>query len=226
MASFDRRAVITGALAAAGAASLPGLATAAAALPLPAGNALHFDVYRNGKPFGKYQTVFAVAGNVLTVTSDVAMSMKIANMTVFDYQHHCEEVWRDGRFAEMRSHSLRDKGKTAADAVTAIRGEFDIRVTTNKGPLSISIDANPLTHWNQATLPGKLFNPQDGLLLDLTSHPVGRDAVTIAKGSQITANHFALRGAQTLDEWYDDGGIWAGLKAVFPDKSIIEYRRV
>ena len=224
MASFDRRALITGAIAAAGAASLP--RAAAAAIPLPAGNALHFDVYRNGKPFGKYQTLFSVSGNVMTVTSDVAMSMKIANMTVFDYQHHCEEIWRDGRFAEMRSHSLRDKGKTEADTVSAVRGDFDIRVTTNKGPLSVPIEASPLTHWNQATLGGKLFNPQDGLLLDLTAHPMGRDAVNIAKGGQITANHWALRGAQTLDEWYDDGGIWAGLKAVFPDKSIIEYRRV
>jgi hypothetical protein len=224
MAFLDRRAILTGAIAAVGAASLP--RAAAAAIPLPAGNALHFDVYRNGKPFGKYQTLFAVVGNVMTVTSDVAMSMKIANMTVFDYQHHCEEIWRDGKFAEMRSHSLRDKGKTEADTVTAIRGDFDIRVTTNKGPLSVPMDASPFTHWNQATLQGKLFNPQDGLLLDLTSHPMGRDPVTIAKGSQITANHWALRGSQTLDEWYDDGGIWAGLKAIFPDKSVIEYRRV
>jgi hypothetical protein len=220
MASFNRRAVIGGALSAA---TLPRIALAS---PIPASNALHFDVFRNGKPFGKYQVLFTVAGNVMTVTSDVAMNLRIANLTVFDYQHHCEEIWRDGRFSEMRSHSLRDKGRTEADAVTAIRGEFGIHITTNKGPLSAPLNANPLTHWNPATLQGPMFNPQDGLVLDLTCHPMGRDGVTLATGVSLTANHWALRGSQTLDEWYDDAGAWAGLKAIFPDKSTIEYRRI
>jgi hypothetical protein len=34
-----------------------------------------------------------------------------------------------------------------------------------------------------------------------------------------------LRGDQQIDEWYDDNGVWGGLRGVLPNKSILEYRR-
>jgi len=220
MASFDRRTLITGALATA---ALPGLALAG---PVPADSNLHFAIFRNGKPFGQYNVQFATSGDLLTVTTDVSMSMKVAKMNVFDYQHHCVETWRGGRFVSMSANSIRDRQRDQTKFVAAERRDFGVRITTNAGPLDAPVNAAPLTHWNQAVLQGPIFNPEDGLMLTLTATPLGREQVLLANGQRINATHWALRGKQQIDEWYDDAGLWVALRAVFPDKSIIEYRRV
>ena len=118
MPIFDRRALIAGGLAAL---TLPQVARAAG--PVPATNNLHFHILRNGKPFGEYQVNFVTSGDLLTVTTDVAMSMSVAKVRVFDYVHHCEEMWRAGRFQEMRSHTVRDRDNARADNVSAVRGD-------------------------------------------------------------------------------------------------------
>lgn len=217
MALFDRRTLITGALAAA---SVPGVALAGS---VPPSNALRFNIVRNGKPFGQYNVLFAMRGDALTVTSDVTMSMRISGLTVFDYMLHCEEVWRGGKFIELRSRSRRDKD---SQAVTAVRTDVGINVTNQHGLVTLPLTANPLSHWNAAALQGPLFNPQDGYPLRLVAQPVGHDPVTLANGSKLAANRWALRGQSEIDDWYDDAGVWAGLRAVFPDKSLVEYRRV
>lgn len=230
MPSFDRRAVLSGALsaAAASAVALPGLAARAAAptLPVPPSKALHFRIFRNGKPFGDYKVAFAEFGDFLTVTTDVAMNMSLAKLTLFDYRHHCEETWKGGQFMELHARSVRDKQADQTNIVDAKRTAAGFHITTNKGPHTAPADAAPLTHWNSGVLLGPLINPEDGTTVEVTAHPVAREMIATAAGPQIAANHWALRGAQTIDEWYDDAGIWAGLKGVLADKSTVEYRRV
>jgi hypothetical protein len=221
MASFDRRGLITGALTGVLAvALLPRLASSA----IPGNSALRFNILRNGKPFGNYQVNFVTAGDQTTVTTEVAMSARIAGLTVFDYKHHCQEIWRGGRFAELHSTTQRDKDP--AQFVSAVRGAAGISVTNKSGLVALPPNANPLTHWNVATLQGPLFNPEDGYPLSLTAVPMGRDAFPLANGAQVQGDHWALRGAQQLDEWYDAAGVWTGLRGVLPDRSTLEYRRV
>ncbi|MGZ6050327.1 MAG: DUF6134 family protein, partial [Phenylobacterium sp.] len=129
MVLLARRQLIAGALAAA---AQPAVALAAAP-GQPA--SLHFAVYRNRKPFGRYQISFNNSGDVLTVVTDVAMNMSIMKMDVFDYSHHCEEVWRGGKFQELYSQSVRDKGRSENETVRAKRTAYGIQITTNKGPL-------------------------------------------------------------------------------------------
>ena len=162
MVFIARRRLMTCALAAAGAAALPAGARAAP-LPVPPGGSLRFNIIRKGKPFGSYAVSFATAGKVLTVTTDVVMSQKMAAVTVFDYHHHCVETWRDGRFAELHSTTVRDRKTT--DEVSAVRGDFEIKIATAKGPQIAPASAAPLTHWNMATLSGPLFNPQFWILV-------------------------------------------------------------
>jgi hypothetical protein len=215
MLILDRRALVGAALSAA---VLPRAALAAP----PANMTLHFNVLRNGKPFGAYQLAFVTNGDTLTATTDVAMAAKIAGLTVFNYRHHCEEVWKGGRFMELHSNSVRDNDK---DFCTAVRTATNIAITNKDGPLIAPPSASPYTHWNPATIQGPLFNPETGFMLRLAAQPMGHEPFALANGSKVTANHWAMRGESEIDEWYDDSGVWAGLRAVFPDKSIVEYRR-
>jgi hypothetical protein len=215
MLILDRRALVGAALSAA---VLPRAVLAAP----PPNMTLHFNVLRNGKPFGSYQLAFVTNGDTLTATTDVAMAAKIAGLTVFNYRHHCEEVWKGGRFMELHSNSVRDNDK---DFCTAVRTSSNIAITNKDGPLFAPAAASPYTHWNPATIQGPLFNPETGFMLRLAAQPMGHEPFALANGSKVTANHWAMRGESEIDEWYDDSGVWAGLRAVFPDKSIVEYRR-
>jgi hypothetical protein len=221
MIQIDRRSALAGVLGLA--AAFPGLGRAA----VPASRALQFGVFRNGKPFGQYKVAFTPNGDLMTVVTDVAMSARVAGLLVFDYQHHCEETWRGPDFLEMKSHSVRDKGNSLNEEVTATRTDLAVRVTTKRDHLSLARDAKPFTHWNAAVLQGPMFNPQDGAQLFLTANAIGRSPATLASGAKLDANRWAVRGDnQAIDEWYDDAGVWAGLTSRFPDKSIVEYRRV
>lgn len=213
----DRRLLITGMLASAAA---PGVAAAAPA------SVVRFQITRNGQPFGHYMVATALRGNVKAVVSDVAMSAKVAGVTVFNYRHHCEEIWRDGQFAEMRSHSVRDNQSDLEDIITATRVSDGIQVTSKDGLAMLSARAHPFTHWNVQTLKGPLFNPQNGSMLRVTTAALGKDEVTLANGSKMMANHWAVRGETEIEEWYDDSGVWLGLRGKLPDRSILEYRRV
>ena len=216
MPVLDRRTLVAAALSAA---ALPRMSLAA---PPPVNTTVHFNVLRNGKPFGNYSLTFVTSGDTLTVTTEVAMSARIAGLTVFNYRHHCEEIWRAGRFMELHSNSVRDSDK---DFCTAVRTASNIAITNKDGPLLAPPGANPYTHWNAASIQGTMFNPETGFMLRLTAQPMGHEPVVLANGAKVAANHWALRGESEIDEWYEDSGAWAGLRAVFPDKSIVEYRR-
>lgn len=224
MRNSDRRVLIGGALSAAGlaGAGLPGLARAA----IPASGALKFNILRDGKPFGSYAVAFATRGDTVVATTDVAMRARIAGMTVFDYRHHCEETWRGDTFLEMKSHSIRDNQRDLEDSVTAVRAPGGVTVTNRKGVVILPISACPLTHWNAAALKGPLFNPQTGFILRMTAAAAGRDTVLTARGARLAAQHWVITGESRIEEWYDDNGVWAGLRGPLPDKSLLEYRRL
>lgn len=218
MSLIDRRRLIVSGLAAS---AIPGLARAA----IPASGRLNFNIFLDNRPFGQYAVVFVNDGELLKVTTDVHMIFQLLGVTSVQYRHHCEEIWRGGQFISLRSNSIRDNDAAESNTVSAVRDQFAIQVTTNKGNFVVPANANPLTHWNSATLGGPLFNPQDGNRLSFVTQEVGHDPFPTAKGARLNGVHWILRGDQQIDEWYDDNGIWGGLRGVLPNKSIIEYRR-
>jgi len=218
MSLIDRRRLIISGLAAS---AVPGLARAA----IPASGRLNFNIFMDNRPFGQYAVTFVNEGDLLKVTTDVHMIFQLLGVTSFQYRHHCEEVWRGGRFTALRSNSSRDNDAGEVNTVSAVRAQYDIEVNTNKGNFVVPADANPLTHWNAGTLGGTLFNPQDGRRLSFVTQEVGHDPFPTATGARLNGVHWMLRGDQQIDEWYDDNGVWGGLRGVLPNKSIMEYRR-
>jgi hypothetical protein len=216
MPSLPRRALLTGALAAA---ALPGLASAT----IPPSGLLRFNILRNGRPIGQYVVTFVTNGTGLHVTTEATMLMRIAGVTVLDYNHHCEEIWRGGQFMELHSRTRRDR---VTQFVNATRIDYGINIDTQEGRNLVPAYVNPLSHWNPSVFRGRMFNPQDGATVNVISTNVGRETTALANGSKVGATHWTLRGDAEIDDWYDDAGVWVALSGVLPDHSTIQYLRV
>jgi hypothetical protein len=62
--------------------------------------------------------------------------------------------------------------------------------------------------------------------MQLIIAPRGAGSLALADGRQVAATRYSLMGEATLDDWYDDQGVWAGQRARAEDGSILDYRRI
>ena len=209
------------ALLACGAAAL--LARPAAAVVLPPSRKLLFEAWRSGSKIGHEEMSFVEDGDALTVTMTAKFSIGLGPITFLDYRHHGTEHWRCGRFESLETHTV-ENGETTH--LSAKHAGDSVVVETGKLRVVAPADACPLTHWNSAILRGPLFNPQTGEIMHET---VARESsqVLLANGSSAPATSYTLSGTAYLIDWYDEAGVWAGLKAKAKrDGSFVEYRRV
>lgn len=196
---LDRRRLLLAALA------LPGVAAAA-----PEPRSLRFAVFRNGAHVGEHRMSFTVAGDAVTAISEAAMVIRLGPVPIYRYLHHAEERWAGGRFQTL-STATNSNGKR--ERVAAAREASAVAIEHGDGRINAPADAAPLTHWNTAAFQGPLFNPQTGKLLKVSVKAV-------------TPRHWAVRGEAEIDDVYDAGGVWAGLKGKLPDGSMVEYRPI
>lgn len=206
-------------------ASTLGLITPAWALAAPRappGGRLAFAVFRNGARIGDHVMTFARDGDVLTVTTDVAMTVRVGPVPVYRYKHHAVERWRGDRFDRLET---RTDGNGKTKRITAQRSDSGVLITMGKTRLTAGPETVPLTHWNAGSLSRPLFNPQEGKLVKVTARR-GNEALKLLDGTMIQATRWSLRGEVEIDDYYDAAGAWVGLRGKLEDKSSVEYRRV
>ncbi len=212
---LQRRAFLTGGLCALAA---PGLAMAE---PFP--QRLAFTVLRNGKTIGQQSMTFET-GDGLTVRSVVEMTVKVGPISLYRYRHEATERWRGDLFHSLETRTD-DNGKTLR--VSARRDGDLIRIAQASGAeIVASAQALPFTHWNRRIAAAPLFNPQDGKLLKERGAPAGPGLITLADGSSRRAEAVVFRGDASIEDWYDQDGVWTALKGRLKDGSELEYRRL
>jgi len=224
-AGFGRRAFLTGGAAAGLILPLmrPGVARAAPAGVPPDGK-VAFKVMRKGAHIGEHSLTFSQDGDGLTVQTDVRITVHVGPVPVYHHTQRCIEHWKGDRFMGLESTT---SSNVSHDTVTARRTPDGIRVEPSSGdPFTASADILPLTHWNRFAYQGPLFDPQNGKLLKINL--VGRtdDMVQQADGSSIKATRWTVTGDGTMDDYYDAGGVWAGLHVKVRDGSRVEYLRL
>lgn len=209
MATMPRRELLIGG----GSAVLAGLlpAAARAAMPVPPGDRLGFDILRKGSPLGSHVLTFTSAGDRLTVKVAVGLTYKLLGITLYHYTHHCTEVWDGGEVVALDSRTD-DNGKPCA--LTARREAGGLVVeATGMARYTAPANALPATHWNQRELDGPWINTQDGKLLRPRVAPGGAETIPAAHGRSLNARRFDLSGDVQMAMWYDRVG-WAGLSFV------------
>ncbi len=179
-----------------------------AALAVP--NRLAFQVYRNGAKVGEHIMTFTGDDTARTISTNVAMTVKVGPVPVYKYKHTAIEKWVAGKWASIDT-TTNGNGKLTKASGRAM-GSY-VQIIGPAGSQRAPADAVPLSHWNQANFSRPLFNQQEGKLLKV-------------RCTQVAPGHWSIRGETEIDNFYDASGNWLALKGKLEDGSKLEYKRV
>jgi hypothetical protein len=183
-----------------------------AALPVPAGNRLGFDIIRNGSKLGTHVLTFEPAGNGLTVRVAVQLAYTIAGVTLYRYIHRATETWEADQVVGISSET-NDDGTHYQ--VSGRREGNGLVVQGSMAPCYVApAAALPATHWNRRELDGPWINTQDGRLMRPKVARQGIETIPTAGAGPLRAQHYALSGDVHLDMFYNDRLGWVGLSFV------------
>jgi hypothetical protein len=217
MTMIDRRQMLAGGLLVS---TIPALARAA--LPVPAGNRLGFDIVRKGARLGSHVLTFSPGGDGLVVHVAVEIVYKIMGLTLYHYAHHATEIWSGDQVVAVESNTD-DNGEKYQVAGRREASGFVIqgsKIARYVAPAN----AMPATHWNRRELDGPWINTQDGKLLRPRIVPGATETIPAANGATGKGRHYTLTGDAQLDMWYDDRLGWTGLSFT-RSGTIIRYER-
>ena len=204
---IDRRSLIVGGVALAVSPSL-----ARAALPVPPGNRLGFDIMRKGSKLGTHVVTFEPGNGTLAVHVAVELTFKIAGITLYRYRHQAIERWEGDRVVALDTQTD-DNG--SAHRLTARREGAVLMVESDKvARYAAPADALPASHWNRHDLDGPWINTQDGKLLRPRVAEQGIETIATAGGGTVRARRYALSGDVQIDMFYDERQMWAGLSFI------------
>jgi Family of unknown function (DUF6134) len=216
MIVIERRDVLLGGVALAAIPS-PGFA----ALPVPPGDRVGFDIFRNGSKIGTQVLTFERTPGGLTIRVVAQMVVKIAFVTVYRYNLRVTERWEGDQVVALDS-TTNDNGKKFTVKARREAAGFVVEGSAISRYVAPA-NALPATHWNRRQLDGPWINPQDGKLTRPTVTKSGVESVPTVPGKTVTAQKFVLSGDVQWDMWYDQ--TWAGLLAKQKDGSQIRYLR-
>jgi hypothetical protein len=201
----------------------PGRARAALS-GIPADGKVAFKVMRKGAHIGEHSLTFSQDGESLTVQTDVRITVHIGPVPVYHHSQRCIEHWKGDRFVGLESTT---NSNVSHDVVTARRTADGLRIEPGSGaPYTAPAETLPLTHWNRLAYQGPLFEPQNGKLLKETLVARADDMIALADGSMIKVTRWSVTGDGVMDDYYDAGGVWAGLHVKVRDGSRVEYLRL
>jgi hypothetical protein len=204
---IDRRQMLAGGLAVA---TLPGMARAA--LPVPAGNRIGFDIVRKGSILGTHVLTFSPGGDGLVVHVVMDLVYKIMGLTLYHYSHRATETWAGDQIVALECHT--DDNGTQYDVSGRREGGGLVIQGSKMARYVAPANAMPATHWNRRELDGPWINTQDGKLLHPRVTPGATETIPAANGASTKGRHYALTGDAQLDMWYDDRLGWTGLSFV------------
>jgi len=181
----------------------PGLASAAP-------SRLAFAVFRNGTKVGEHVMAFSGDEANRTITTDVAMTVKIGPVPVYRYKHNAVERWAGGKWVSIETTT---NGNGKVHKASGRQMGAYVQLVGPKGASRAPADAMPLSHWNQAAFGRPLFNQQEGQMLKVQC-------------AKVKAGHWRIRGEAEIDDFYDADGDWLALSGKLEDGSRLEYRRI
>ncbi|MGF1611782.1 MAG: DUF6134 family protein [Kiloniellales bacterium] len=187
-----------------GAAALPAWANRpAGGLPLPAPEALHYQIRYGGAPIGRQSLTFRQQANHLWVVSQTRMRIGLGPLSVYRFQQESHELWEDGRLAMLRT-TTHDNGKDSAISGIAIEDGFAVTLREGTEIYPADIYTNNGV-WNLDALKADyVLDVRDGELMRQSVETLGSDVIEI-DGRALKVHRYAVQGETLAAQlWYDD----------------------
>lgn len=201
------------------AASLDGCVAATDARALY-GDRIAFEVRRGGSKVGTHETRFDQEGDVLKVTSEMKLKVKVLFIPVYKFKYQSEERWCGDQMFSIDA-SVNDNGDKNAFSA---RLEADRLVIEDETSVeAVKPGVLPTNHWNPAVLDDTaVLNTLTGNLNSVDILNRGEEVIETKTG-EIRATRYEYQGELETEAWYDEAGRWVKLRFKAEDGSTIEY---
>lgn len=195
-----------------------------AALPVPAGDTLAFRLIRHGDAIGSHTLTFARHADTLSVHVAVDATVTLLSLPIVRYRHRVEETWQAGKLVGLAAET--DKNGQH-EWVKAQRGPAGLEVSGSKTETYLAPEpAGATSYWNKQLLGRPMISLEDGVLLRPKVAVEPPEAIPLASGGSVPAEHYNLSGPFNVDLWYDRSDTWAGMAVTVADGSIVHYERL
>lgn len=180
-----------------------------AALLTPPAAALHLNFQAQWKntPVGSYSFDITPSadGRGMTVSHAFVIRVKIAFITMFRYDHHVEETWRDGQLQELTGETSDADGTMHVSARHAEGGAIVIEGPNGVGEAPATLLTTTCA-WHPAFIAqDRVLDVSDGGIVALAVKALGAASVMI-DGDEIEADRYAFTSPHLAGAlWYRPG---------------------
>lgn len=190
-------------------------------------------VFLDERKVGQHIFRFDETDDILRVRSEAEFEVKLAFITLFDYEHEATERWRGGCLVGLQSKT-NENGKRIE--VASENKEAGLELTTSGDSQQINAECPwSFAYWT----PGlrerdMLVNPQDGAALAVNFEDLGPQTLEVG-GSRMDVRAWKLRGRDVrpgkedasevrITIYYDVNDCWAGLDSEVGNGRTLRYR--
>ena len=190
---------------------------------VPEQKELKFQILRDGEPFGTHHIKFETEGDLIRADISISMSLSLAFVKLFRYEHENTEIWRDDQLVSIDAET-NDNGKKSE--VEAEQADGKIRINGTAGSYEAPTDIAASTYWSpQLIMQDKVLNSQKGTLKDIEIAKKEVEQVKVA-GDYIPARRYQITlPERVINVWYHTKtGQWVDLKFEIRGSELDYYR--
>lgn len=184
----------------------------------------NFRVFVDNREIGTHKFRVDRNGEQQYMSSIADFEYKLLFVTLYDYKHQNQEIWRDGCLYRIES-STDANGKDYS--VLGEKQDEGFAVTGSKEQLVLNDCVMSFAYWNPGFLNAdKLLNTQNGEYLDVViSDPVS-DEIQV-HGVSVAAQKYSLKAKKLdLELWYSPAGEWLGLQTQYENGRTLRYELI
>lgn len=184
-----------------------------------------FDILRNGKPIGQHELEIEHRDNETHVVARSAIDVTVLGFPLYRMRYQAQERWDEQGLREL-SVEVDDDGRESR-IVGQRRDDRFFWSDLDGREYSVRMPVFPTNHWNAKVLEsGRVLNTltaeMNQVNIATVDDPISRTIRASAqRGAKLSV--YRYEGDLNVHTWYDDDGLWHGLRFKGRDGSNIEY---